>query len=66
MALLVKEWLDSALEEVSSSTRYGTTTSKFGQKDWDTIQKKAHSTIILALNDEVLRELGDEETTIGL
>ena len=65
-ALLVKEGLDSALEEASYSTSDEATTSKSGQKDWDTIQKKAHSTLFLALSDEVLRKVGDEETALGL
>ena len=46
-ALLVKEGLDSALEEASYSTSDEATTLKSRQKDWDMIQKKAHSTLLI-------------------
>ena len=36
------------------------------KEELDNIEEKVHSSIILSLSDEVLHEVTDEETTVGV
>ncbi|KAH9743695.1 hypothetical protein KPL70_003390 [Citrus sinensis] len=66
-AILIQQGLDSALdgeEEKSKKEREKGSSSSGG--DLRTINNKAHSTIILHLSDEVLREVAKEKLASGL
>ena len=67
-AILIQQGLDSALddEEESKSKREKEEGSSSFSGDSRTINNKAHSTIILHLSDEVLREVAKERTASGL
>ena len=67
-ALLVSQRLGSALEETAapSSDEEKTPKSSRAEAKRRGIQKRAHSTIVLSLSDEVLREVAGETTAIGL
>ncbi|KAH9704893.1 Integrase catalytic domain-containing protein [Citrus sinensis] len=61
-ALLVYQGIEEVLEDLRTSKKI----SKVKDEDMQDTMDKAHSTIILSLGDEVLREVGDETTTAGL
>ncbi|KAH9781363.1 Integrase catalytic domain-containing protein [Citrus sinensis] len=66
-AILIQQGLDSALdgeEEKSKKEREEGSSSSGG--DLRTMNNKAHSTIILHLSDEVLREVAKEKSASGL
>ncbi|KAH9681147.1 hypothetical protein KPL71_026853 [Citrus sinensis] len=67
-AILIQQGLDSALddEEESKSKRKKEEGSSSLGGDSRTINNKAHSTIILHLSDEVLREVAKKRTASGL
>ena len=67
-AILIQQGLDSALddEDESKSKREKEGGSSSLGRDSRTINNKAHSTIILHLSDEVLREVAKEKTASGL
>ncbi|KAH9780178.1 hypothetical protein KPL71_007988 [Citrus sinensis] len=67
-AILIQQGLDSALddEEESRSKKEKGEGSLISSGDLRTINNKAHSTIILHLSDEVLREVAKEKTASGL
>ena len=67
-AILIQQCLDSALddEEESKSKREKERGSSSLGGDLRTINNKAHSTIILHLSDEVLREVAKERTASSL
>ena len=67
-AILIQQGLDSALdddEDPMAKKKKGEGFSSLGG-DQRAINNKAHSTIILHLSDEVLREVSKERTVIGL
>ena len=67
-AILIQQGLDSALddgEDPMAKTEKAEVSSSFGA-DQRIINNKAHSTIILHLSDEVLREVSRERTASGL
>ena len=61
-ALLVYQGIEEVLEDLRTSKKI----SKVKDEDMQDTMDKAHSTIILSMGDEVLREVGDETTTAGL
>ena len=61
-ALLVHQGLDEALGEQSSSKK----PRKVSDEDLPNVLDRAHSAIILSLDDGVLREIGVEKTAAGL
>ena len=67
-AILIQQGLDSALndDEESKSKKEKGEGSSGSDGDLRTINNKAHSTIILHLFDEVLREVAKEKTASGL
>ena len=67
-AILIQQGLDSALddEDESKSKKEKERGSSSLGGDSRTINNKAHSTIILHLSDEVLREVAKEKTASGL
>ncbi|KAH9669834.1 Integrase catalytic domain-containing protein [Citrus sinensis] len=67
-AILIQQGLDSALddEEESRSKKEKGEGSLGSGGDLRTINNKAHSTIILHLSDDVLREVANEKTASGL
>ena len=67
-AILIQQGLDAALEDgqdskVKKGKKEGLSSSS---GDMKTINNKAHSTIILHLSDEVLREVAKEKSASGL
>ncbi|KAH9703868.1 hypothetical protein KPL70_011252 [Citrus sinensis] len=67
-AILSQQGLDAALEdgEDSKAKKGKEEGSSSSGKDMKTINNKAHSTIILHLSDEVLREVSKEKTAYSL
>ncbi|KAH9717011.1 hypothetical protein KPL71_021670 [Citrus sinensis] len=67
-AILIQQGLDAALEDnQDSKAKKGKEEgSSSSGRDMKTINKKAHSTIILHLSDEVLREMAKEKFASGL
>ncbi|KAH9679839.1 hypothetical protein KPL71_026297 [Citrus sinensis] len=67
-AILIQQGLDSALddEEEQKSKKEREEGSSSSGGDLRAINNKAHSTIILHLSDEVLREVAKEKSTSGL
>ena len=67
-AILIQQGLDAALkdDEDSKAKKGKEERSSSSGRDMKTINNKAHSTIILHLSDEVLREVSKEKTASGL
>ena len=67
-AILIQQGLDAALdiEEDQIGKKEKAEGSSVSGRDIRTINNKAHSTIILHLSDEVLREVAKERSTLGL
>ncbi|KAH9762947.1 hypothetical protein KPL70_001004 [Citrus sinensis] len=66
-AILIQQGLDSALDgEEEKSKKEREEGSSSSGEDLRTINNKAHSTIILHLSDEVLREVTKEKSASGL
>ena len=61
-ALLVHQGLESALEEDDLRDA----SSSVPDEKKRQIQNKAHSTLILSLNDSILREISEEKTALGI
>ncbi|KAH9762289.1 hypothetical protein KPL70_000762 [Citrus sinensis] len=61
-ALLVHQGLESTLEEDD----LGDASSSVSDEKKRQIQNKAHSTLILSLNDSILREISEEKTALGI
>ncbi|KAH9806495.1 hypothetical protein KPL71_002780 [Citrus sinensis] len=60
--LLIKIWLESALEEEDPEASTGSVIDDKKRQ----IQNRAHSTLILSLGDSILREISEEKTTLGI
>ncbi|KAH9648030.1 hypothetical protein KPL70_025426 [Citrus sinensis] len=67
-AILIQQGLDAALEdnEYPKAKQGKEEGSSSSGVDMETINNKAHNTIILHLSDEVLREVAKEKTASGL
>ena len=67
-AILIQQGLDAALEtdEDSRAKKWKEEGSTISGGDMKIINNKAHSTIILHLSDEILREVAKEKNAFAL